>query len=205
MTTAYLSETLNHSGERVEKILVTPSQPKRVIFMSQKEVEMFVPSESAALISIVDHLAWQSPNIDLSYYESVIQLSFLKGAYSQQQILAFGSSFNSVFASYFKPSQARNLIAFISAVDKSNCSLLVVHCLTGRGRAAAVARYASEKHGFKLDQSIKHHSTFVFDVLMQPEKYDRWLSETSSAVPLSASKSVIRRTISKIKHTLTGG
>ncbi len=138
---------------------------KKVLFLPQADAQTLIPPPRSHLISISDGESDQA-KIDRTRWESVSFHHFVDGGFDEGMITACGADFQRIYASYFLPDNAIALRQRIFDIADS-ADMIVVNCMYGRSRSAAVARYISEFHGFKLDRPPLEANMTVYRLLAQ--------------------------------------
>lgn len=141
------------------------STHKKVIYLPRAEVEQFVPPPRSHLISISDGETDRA-QIDRSRWDSVSFHTFVDGGYDEGIVTACGAHFLSTYASYFLPESAQAMRDRIASIA-DQADLIVVNCIYGRSRSAAVARYIHEMYGFKIDKAPLEANMTVYRLLIQ--------------------------------------
>lgn len=138
---------------------------KKVLFLPQAAAEMLIPPPRSHLISISDGETDQA-KIDRTRWESVSFHHFVDGGFDEGIVAACGADFQKIYASYFLPETAIALRQRIFNIADS-ADMIVVNCIYGRSRSAAVARYIHEFHGYKLDRPALEANMTVYRLLAQ--------------------------------------
>ncbi len=138
---------------------------KKVVFLPRSEAEQLIPPPRAHLISISDGETDQA-RIDRTRWASVSFHHFVDGGFDEGIIAACGADFPKIYASYFLPETAGAMRQRIFSIADA-ADMIVVNCIYGRSRSAAVARYISVFHGFKLDRPALEANMTVYRLLAQ--------------------------------------
>jgi hypothetical protein len=138
---------------------------KKVLFLPRAEVEQLIPPPRAHLISISDGESDQA-KIDRTRWASVSFHHFVDGGYDEGIVTACDADFPKIYASYFLPETANAMRQRIFNIA-DGADMIVVNCIYGRSRSAAVARYINEFHGFKLDRPALEANMTVYRLLAQ--------------------------------------
>jgi len=102
---------------------------QRVIFLSRSQAQAHRPSKPSVLISISD--LEDKRLVPQAGWRDVLHLSF-----DDADVAGSG-------VTLMNREQARSILAFVSK-HRADCEELVVHCLAGQSRSAAVALFCAE-------------------------------------------------------------
>lgn len=102
---------------------------QKVTFLSRSQAQAFRPTTHSALISISDRR--DEPLQPQPGWRDVLHLSF-----DDADVAATG-------VELMTEQQARDVLAFVRR-NRDDCAELVVHCLAGQSRSAAVALFCAE-------------------------------------------------------------
>ena len=138
---------------------------KKVVFLSRPDVEQLIPPPRSHLISISDGETDQA-RIDRTRWESVSYHHFIDGGFDEGIVTACGADFMKIYSSYLLLDQAKMMRSRIERIADV-ADMIVVNCIYGRSRSAAVARYISEAYGFKLDRPALEANMTVYRMLKQ--------------------------------------
>lgn len=141
------------------------STHKKVIYISRADAEQLVPPPRSHLISISDGSDEQAV-IDKTRWDSTRFCHFVDGGFDESIVNACGPDFLRIYASYLLPESAEELREHIKGIAEA-ADMIVVNCRYGRSRSAAVARFISETHGFKLDRQAPEANMTVYRLLMR--------------------------------------
>lgn len=169
---------------------------KVVIFTSQRNAEDFRGTSQVAIISITDE---GEANLSQGY-GYISRHEFVDGAFDENTIKTHatlslnGYDHTSVYGSYFNRDKANILRGEIEHIVRLGFEIIIVHCMAGKARSAAVAKYIAEIYGYQPFNTLvpiqqnqivnpcgamdfKHINTFVLRLLHSPSYYDHviWL------------------------------
>jgi hypothetical protein len=124
---------------------------KKVVFTSQKNAEDFPGQSDIAVISITDD---GDANLSTGF-GIVVRHRFIDGVYDESSIKNFASlspayNHDQIYSSYFSESDAIKMQSDINKIIGMGFRKILIHCMAGRARSAAVAKYISSRHGFKV-------------------------------------------------------
>lgn len=139
------------------------AHPFQVLFMSRYDIEHFTPPPRSVLISIADNENDRA-KIDHSKWDGVYFQSFIDAGYDEES-LSFGQDFDKVYADYITPEKAQSLRHDIEDALSKRPDLVVINCLAGRSRSAAVAQYLKERYGAEVTQETGEANQTVFRLL----------------------------------------
>lgn len=127
---------------------------KKVVFTSQRNAEDFPGQSDIAVISITDD---GDANLCRGF-GLVVRHRFIDGVYDETSINNFASlspdyKHEQIYGSYFSESDAIKLLSDINKIIGMGFRKILIHCMAGRARSAAVAKYISSRHGFKVYNS----------------------------------------------------
>jgi len=129
---------------------------KKVVFTSQKNAEDFPGQSDIAVISITDD---GDANLCRGF-GLVVRHRFIDGVYDETSINNFASlspayNHEQIYGSYFSESDAIKLLSDINKIMGMGFRKILIHCMAGRARSAAVAKYISTRYGFKVYNSTE--------------------------------------------------
>lgn len=127
---------------------------KKVVFTSQKNAEDFPGQSDIAVISITDD---GDANLSTGF-GIVVRHRFIDGVYDESSIKNFASlspayNHDQIYSSYFSEADAIQMVYDINKIINMGFRKILIHCMAGRARSAAVAKYISSRHGFKVYNS----------------------------------------------------
>lgn len=124
----------------------------KISFVRQRVAEQMIPTDNMVLISITqpgDHDADLHPD-----WKEVLRLQFDD---------IDGSMLPSSNSRSFTPWHAKEVIDFLEA--NKEVDELIVHCMAGISRSAAVAKFAAEK--YNVNEFLRRFETY--------ELYNKWV------------------------------
>lgn len=146
---------------------------------SEQQVREIVPGSYQALISITEpgRLINHAPG-----WGSVLKVQFLDSTYDEDEIRANWNMRRLHFAGCIRAVHATEILRFLEDAHKDlKISELLVHCWAGQSRSAAVARFAAERYGARLDRDTSRYNTTVYKLLQNPDCYEPLLAATEPA------------------------
>ncbi|WP_095158292.1 dual specificity protein phosphatase family protein [Pseudomonas sp. Irchel 3E13] len=134
-----------------------------VQFISKLEVQRFIPTRPAHLLSISDGEDDQAI-VNCECWESVEFHHFVDGDFDEEKIKMFGNQFEHLFRDYFLSRKADRLRASIERLVATGADI-VVNCQAGRSRSAAVSLFINETYGYSLNQDTPGANQTVLRML----------------------------------------
>jgi predicted protein tyrosine phosphatase len=131
---------------------------KEVKFMSQWDAESLKGQDDTIVISIRD--SGLVPARISKEFRDVLFLEFDNTDVMSDRFIRFS----------LKP--ALVLMEFVSK-HEGQATRIVINCMSGKSRSAAVAKYLAKRYGITLTQSHEEYSDWVFHVLNRVEERER--------------------------------
>ena len=131
-------------------------------FLSRRAAEAATPRDDIAVISITDPRTVQ-PRLD--GWHSVLRVEFhdinpekIASPFIRAEVVSHYTLMST--------DQAREIVAFVQAIQSNGVSGIMVHCEQGVSRSAAVARWIADRHGLRLsDEATAAHNRYVYRML----------------------------------------
>jgi len=144
---------------------------RAIHFMSALAAGKVIPDTSSAMISVTEP-GESSPvsNQGWGYY---LHSAFADVSYDENTYQVLGPDvFREVYSDAITSAQARQISMFIrSVLLDPTIDKLYVHCHRGRSRSAAIALYASELAGTRIDGDTREHNHLVLAMVRTPNRY----------------------------------
>ena len=202
----------------ISSTLYPRSHSRRVIFTSQRHAESLDGHPSIAVISITDE-----GTADLKDgFGFVSRHEFVDGAYNEDTIRTYaamapnGYDHEAIYGSYLNSDGARALTAAIKQIVDRGYQTIVVHCMAGRSRSCAVAKYLSLKYQYRpyntldvlteTDHTIKpcdetefkHANPMVLTLLEDPDHFAGVIRKYSTRSTKEAPRPLLNRIFDNI-------
>lgn len=131
-------------------------------FLSRREAEAATPRDDIAVISITDPRTVQ-PRLD--GWHSVLRVEF-HDIDPDQIASPFTRARAAAHYTLMRAEQAREIVAFVQAIQSNGASGIMVHCEQGVSRSAAVAKWIADRHGLRLsDEATAARNRYVYRML----------------------------------------
>lgn len=122
---------------------------QKIEFMSKMAAQCLEPNDKTIVISIAN--SGQEP-ARLGNFKDILYLNFDHIEHLMINHIRFSST------------HAQEILDFVEK-NKENTDNIVVHCLMGESRSAAVALFLSQHLGLELHQNTSKHNQWVVKVL----------------------------------------
>jgi predicted protein tyrosine phosphatase len=139
-------------------------------FMGQSDAQYLTGRDDTIVISIRD--SHSEPARISKGFKDVLFLEFDNTDVLSHRFIRFS----------LKPAQ--NLLDFV-AKHEGQATRIVVNCMMGESRSAAVARYLAQKYSVELTKSSEKYSDWVFHVLTRVDERGRLAQARQATVPTS--------------------
>ena len=138
-----------------------------VVFLSREEAEAYVPNSDEAVISINDSLD-DKANLREGWH-SVLRLYFLdiddsclrNGLFIHKLETTTGRKVEDLC---FREEHVVAVSRWLAEVSP-NVTRIVVHCVAGVSRSAAIAKHIADRSGINLDKEHDGFNTYIYRLL----------------------------------------